>query len=80
MVLSRLFLSQYNSDVEITELRKFIWRSYTAAKILPTPSWVELIDKREFAKAAMDENCETFVMHMSTLNVIELAIHLFQAA
>lgn len=80
MVLGILFLSQYNSEVKFTELRKFIWRSYTIAKVLPTPSWVELIDKREFVKAAIDENSETFIMHVLTLNVIELAIHPFRAA
>ncbi len=51
-----------------------------AAKALPTTSQVELIDKREFAKVAIDENSEIFVMHMSALDIAELLIHPSQAA
>ena len=32
-------------------------------KTLPTTSQVELIDKKEFAKAALDKNLETFVVY-----------------
>ncbi len=41
---------------------------------------MELINKREFAKVAMDENFETFVMHMSALNIAESSIHPSRAA
>ncbi len=49
--------------------KEFTWRSYTAAEVLPTTSRVKLIDKREFAKAALDENSETFVMYVTALEV-----------
>ncbi len=47
---------------------------------MPTISWVELIDKREFAKATLDENSETFVVHISALDVAESSIHPSRAA
>ncbi len=31
---------------------------------LSTTSQVELIDKKEFVKVALDENSETFIMHI----------------
>ncbi len=43
--------------------------SYTTVEALSTTSWVKLIDKREFAKAALDGNSETFVMHIVSLKV-----------
>ncbi len=80
VVLGMLFLSLSNADVEFAELGKLTWRFYTAAEALPTTSRVELIDKREFAKAALDENSETFVIHVSALDVAEPSIHLSRAA
>ncbi len=67
VVLGMLFLSLSNPDIEFAELGKLTWRTYTAAKALPTTSWVELINKREFTRAARDNNLETFVVHVSTL-------------
>lgn len=32
-------------------------------------SWVEFINKREFAKEVRDKNLETFVVHISALEV-----------
>ena len=34
-----------------------------------------MIDKHEFARAALDENSETFVVHVAALEALELAIH-----
>ncbi len=46
-----------------------------AAEVLLTISRVEFIDKKEFAKAAMDENSKTFIMHMLARDITELSIH-----
>ncbi len=74
------FLSFSNADVEFKELGKLIWRSYTTVEALPTTSWVELIDKREFAKAALDGNSETFVVHVAALEIpTTMPIHLSRA-
>ncbi len=80
MVLGMPFLSLSNADVKFAKLRKLTWRSYTAAAALSTTSQMKFISKREFAKAAMDENFETFVMHMSALEVAKLLIHLSRVA
>ena len=37
-----------------------------------------MIDKHEFARAALDENSETFVVHVAALEALELAIHPFR--
>ncbi len=79
-ILGMPFLFLSNVDVKFAELGKLTWRSYTAAEALPTTSRLELIDKREFAKAAMDKNSETFVVHMSALDVAESSIHPSRAA
>ncbi len=76
MVLGMYFLSLNNVDVEFAELGKLIWRSYIFAEALLTTSWVELIDKKKFAKAAINENSKTFVVHLSALHVTQLLIYL----
>ncbi len=79
LVLRIFFLALRNADVQFGA-KKLTWRSYTPAKALPTTSWMELIDKRKVAKAAMDRNSETFVVHMSALDIVKLLIKLFRAA
>ena len=62
------FLTLSNADVQFVE-KELTWRSYTTAEALPTTKRVELIDKKEFAKAALDENSETFVVHVASLDL-----------
>ena len=71
MVLDMSFLTLSNVDVQFVE-KELTWRSYTTAKALSTTKRVEIIDKKEFAKAALDENSETFVVHVASL---DLGIH-----
>lgn len=66
MVLGMPFLSFSNVDINF-DTKNLIWRLYTAAEALPTTSRIKLIDKKEFAKTALDENPETFVMHIAAL-------------
>ena len=40
---------------------------------------IELINKKKFAKAALDENSETFVVHMASFNLAP-GIHLDRTA
>ena len=68
VVLSMPFLTLSNADVQFVEM-EIIWRSYITAEALPTTKWVELINKKEFAKAALDEKSETFVVHVASLNL-----------
>ena len=67
VVLGMPFLTFSNADVQFLE-KELTWRSYTTAEALPTTKRVELINKKEFAKAALDEKSETFVVHVISLN------------
>lgn len=49
------------------------------AEALPTTTWVKLIDKKEFAKAVVNKNLETFIVHVSALKATGDLIHPFQA-
>lgn len=69
IVLEMLFPAFSNANIEFTELRKLSLRFYTTAKALLTINRVELINKRKFAKAAVDKTLEIFVIHLLTLEV-----------
>ena len=60
------FLIFSNTDMQFAE-KKLTWRSYTAAEAIATTKRVELINKKEFAKAALNEESKTFVVHVATL-------------
>lgn len=66
-----------NADIQFAE-KEFIWRSYTIAKALSTTKWIKLINKKEFAKAALDAESKTFVVHVKELEVPKITIHLSQ--
>ena len=68
VVLGMPFLTFSNADVQFVE-KELTWRFYTTAKALPTTKWIELINKKEFAKATLDEKFETFVIHVTSLNL-----------
>lgn len=67
IVLEMPFLFSSNADIQF-DTKELIWRFYTVAKVLPTTSRVQLIVKREFAKTALDENSNTFMMYMAVLD------------
>ena len=66
MVLEMLFLTFSKADIRFAE-QELVWRTYTAAEALPTTRRVEIIDKREFAAAALNADDETFVVHVAAL-------------
>ena len=77
------FLTFSNAIIQFIE-KELTGRSYTAAEVLLTIKQVELIDKKEFAKAALDEVSKTFVVHIvalqSSARSAEMTMHLSQAA
>lgn len=73
------FLSLSNADIEFVRSDILSWRSYDGAEVPSTTSRVQLIDKHEFAKAALDESSKTFVVHVVALE-IPAAIHPLRAA
>ena len=74
VILGMRFLTLSNVDIKFVE-KELTWRSYIIAKALPTTKRVELINKKEFTKAALDEKSKTFVVYVAFLN-LTLGIHL----
>ena len=68
------FLTLSNADIQFVE-KEFTWRSYTTAKALLTTKRVGLINKKEFAKTELDENFETFVVHVASLRSTPLDVY-----
>ena len=64
MVLKIFFLFFNNVDVKFVELEKLTWRIYITAEVLLTTSWVKFIDKKEFAKGALNKKFENLVVHI----------------
>ena len=61
-----LFLTLSKADIRFAE-QELVWRTYMAAEALSTTSRVEIIDKREFAVAALNVDNKTFVVHVAAL-------------
>ena len=59
-------MSNANVDFQAWNLQ---WRSYTTRDVLSTTKRVELIEKKEFAAAALDPEYEAFVLHVTALNI-----------
>ena len=77
IVIGMLFFTLSNASMQFAE-KTLMWRSYTATEALPTTKRLELINKKEFAKIALDEKFETFVLHVVTLKapLVGIAIYL----
>ena len=69
LVLRRSFLTLSNTNRLFLE-RVLIWRFYTTVKALPTTKQVKLINKKEFIKAALNKNSETYVIHVVILETL----------
>ena len=81
VVLGMLFFTFSNANIQFAK-KELNWRSYIAAKALTTTKWVKLIDKKEFAKAVLDQESENFVMHVAALKVplARMTIHFSREA
>ena len=83
VVLKMPFLTFDNTNIQFAE-KELTWRSYIAAEALSTTKRVELIHKKEFAKATLDEESETFVVHVAALKAplrsAKMTIHPARAA
>lgn len=65
VVLEMPFLIFANADIRFAK-RMLVWRSYTAAEALLTTKRVELIKKKEFVAAALNEDKKTFAVHVAS--------------
>ena len=80
VALKMPFLTFSNVDIHFGKI-VLTWRSYTTKEALPTTRRVEFIDKKEFAKAVLDENIKAFVVHVSSLSLrSKMMIHPAQEA
>ena len=68
VVLDMLFLTLSNINIQFVE-KDLTWRFYTIAEPLPTTKWIQFINKKEFAKVALDENSKTFFIYVASLNL-----------
>lgn len=64
------FLSFSKTNIEFIEQKKPTWRSYDITQALPNTNQINLINKWEFDKAALDENYEIFVIHVAILDIL----------
>lgn len=69
------FLALSNANIEFAK-KKLTWKSYITTKTLPTTKQVESIDRKRFVKVALDENFETFVVHIVALETSGITIYL----
>ena len=65
------FLILNNANIKFAQ-KKLTWRFYTTAKALSTTKWVEIINKKKFAKAALNEYVETFMVHVISLSTMAI--------
>ena len=65
VVLGMLFLTLENDDAQFVE-KELIWRTYTNKESFLTTRQVEIIDLKKFAKAALEENVEAFLVLISS--------------
>ena len=81
VVLGMPFLILSNANIQFNK-KKLTWRSYIIAEALPITKQVELMNKKEFVKAALDKNSETFVVHIATLEapLSRMTIHFLREA
>lgn len=59
-----LFLTLSKVEVDFAK-RELIWKGYTTIKALPIMKRVQIIDLKEFTKAALDSEQKTFVVYVS---------------
>ena len=67
------FFTFNNADILFVN-QKLTWKTYTTKEALPTIQRVELIDKKKFARAVLDENIEVFVVYVAFL-ILKMIIH-----
>ena len=74
IVFGMLFLTLSNANIRFAE-GELTWKTFTAAEALLITKRVQIIDWKEFAKAALDLNMEAFVMHVATVTTEPMIIH-----
>ena len=63
-----LFFTISNANIQFAK-KELTWRTYTTEDALSTIRPVKLINKKEFDKAALDENVEAFVVYVASVTL-----------
>lgn len=63
-----------NSDIQ-SYTESLIWRTYSFAGLFAISRQVKLINKDKFVKLCLDENSETFVVHVVAMKILDSSIH-----
>ena len=72
VVFGMLFLTLSNTDVDFLD-QDLRWKTYTTEEALPTTKRIELVGKKEFAAAVLDQEYETYIVHVVSLSSTPLA-------
>lgn len=67
-ILGIPFLSLNNVNIRFAETSDFTWKNYTTTEALANIKRIEFNDKKQFAKAALEENAKIFVIHITALS------------
>lgn len=68
-ILQIFFLILSNAKILFVD-KELILRLYILGKALPMTKQVEFIDKKGFTNMALDEHFETFVVYITTLDIL----------
>ena len=79
VVLGMRFLILNNVNIWFAE-RELVWRTYSIAKASFITRKMEIIDKKEFTIAVLNEDNKTFIMHMTALSIIDSNVYPSQYA
>ena len=71
-----LFLTLSNINIWLAK-KELEQKGYSTTEALSTTQRVELINKKEFAIAALDENVETFIVYVAALLAPMILVHFF---
>ena len=72
VVFGMLFLTLSSAGIDFLG-RELRWKTYITEEVFPTTRHIELVDKKEFAAAALDPEHETYVVHVASLSSTPLA-------
>lgn len=81
-VILEIFFLIFSNIIIWFNKKEVAWRFYTTAETLTTTKQVKIIDRKAFAKAALNKNFEAFVMHVTSFSLSKptMSIHLAKNA
>lgn len=72
MILGMPLFSLHNVNIRFTKISHLTLKSYIATEALSTTKRVELINNKEFAETALDNNAKIFVIYITILLVFSI--------